>query len=196
MHKMDRKHTTTGRLYWALGEISYHILHEEPPPGFDCGREEQNAFLYGHAWADLQDRLSTTYLFFIQGRLAAFAAVVMAGLVLGRKERGQIRFKHVGALKLCQLGVDRRFAGKGLGRFIVGFMTAFAWDVGREVACRYVTLDAQPELVGWYEGRGFVRNRTMQAQRIEEAQRFGRTPEQVPVSMRFDLREDRRLRLA
>jgi hypothetical protein len=44
-------------------------------------------------------------------------------------------------------------------------------------------------LVGWYEAQGFVRNKEEQKLRIVDAERRGRMPDVVPVSLRFDLRE-------
>lgn len=164
-------------------------LDGHPPFGFDCGRPEQNAFLYDYAWSDQQDFLSTTYLFFRGGMLAAYATMLMDLLPLGPDERGDIRYSRISALKLGQLGVDRRFQGLGIGREVVGYTVELAREVGQRVACRYLTLDAQPDLVGWYEALGFVRNRVRQEERIADAIRHRRDPERVPVSMRFDMRQ-------
>lgn len=60
--------------------------------------------------------------------------------------------------------------------------------VGDQVGCRYMTLDAQPDLEGWYESLGFLKNRTRQQERIAEAMLHHRDPAHVAVSMRFDLR--------
>ncbi|HEY0023037.1 MAG TPA: hypothetical protein VGB24_09005 [Longimicrobium sp.] len=63
----------------------------------------------------------------------------------------------------------------------------FKSAVAAMVACRYVVLDARPELVGWYERQGFVINKVEQRAREEAAARRGASS--IPVSMRFDLRE-------
>jgi hypothetical protein len=65
---------------------------------------------------------------------------------------------------------------------------ALARDEALRVGCRYVTLDAQPDLVSWYESQGFERNVLRQNQRIQNALAHGRDPADIPVSMRFDLR--------
>jgi hypothetical protein len=62
-----------------------------------------------------------------------------------------------------------------------------ALELSQRVGCRYVTLDAQPDLVEWYQRLGFKINRVIQKQRIEAA--GTRNPDEIPVSMRFDLRE-------
>lgn len=163
-------------------------LEGEPPFGFDCGAEEQNSFLYEHAWRDQQDSLSTTYLFLSDDEIAAYMTVMMDALPLSRKERGAIPYRFVSACKLAQLGVHRRFQGMGIGQFTVGHAMDLAREVGSRVACRYVTLDSQPDLVDWYGRVGFVVNRSRQSERVEEALRYQRDPSRIAVSMRFDLR--------
>ena len=112
----------------------------------------------------------------------------MDSLPLGRGERGSIPYRYVAALKLGQMGVDLRFQREGLGRFCVDFAATLAQEIRQRVACRYVSLDSRPELVAWYTRLGFVVNKTRQAERIEDAIRHRRDPEQIAVSMRFDLR--------
>ena len=163
---------------------------EGPHTGpFDCGRDVQNAFLHDRAWADQQQRLSTTYLFGVHGLTAGFATLCMDAVPLGRKERGpSIRYQFISALKLAQLGIALEFQGQGLGRWAVGFVVDFANELTDRLACRYVTLDAQLELEAWYSGQGFRRNQLHQQQRLQDAVDHHRDPASIAVSMRFDLR--------
>lgn len=175
---------------WVLDDVEVAKLDAPPPYGFDCGRAEQNEFLYHRAWDDQRELLSSTYLFYVKGICAAYATVFVDALPLSRKERGAtIRYREVGALKLGQLGVHRWFHGQGLGRHAVAYALRLALNVSRRVGCRYLTLDAHPEVVPWYEGQGFERNRLRQQLRAEEAARHARDPGALAVSMRFDLRE-------
>jgi hypothetical protein len=159
-----------------------------PSRSFDCGRADQNAFLHERAWMDQQARISSTYLFERRGLLAAYVTVCMSGIALDRHERGSIPYQDVSALKLLQLGVDRSFQGSGLGESAVRWTLGVAKLVGETVACRYVILDAQPDLVPWYERQGFVPNKLAQKRRIADALQHGRDPGRIAVSMRFDLR--------
>lgn len=176
---------------WTAGLLEIRKLDGPPPEGFDCGRADQNHFLYQHAWPDQQALISTTYLFFIQGFCAGYLTVVMDGIDLSVKERGPgVRFRTTGALKAAQVGVDRRVGGQGLGQMIVAMAVSLALHIGEIAGCRYLTLDARPDLVSWYRGQGFLRNELSQSARLTEAERHGRDPERIPVSMRFDLREE------
>lgn len=159
----------------AVDELEIVKLGGIPPPGFDCERDMQNRFLYEHAWEEQQERLSTTYLYFARGILAAFSTVCMDLLELGTREKSSaIRYRHVSALKLAQLGVHRAFQGQGLGRLVVADAIALAGEESEDVGCRYLSLDAQPELVEWYRSQGFKINKLM-------------TRSRETVSMRFDL---------
>jgi GNAT superfamily N-acetyltransferase len=157
-------------------------------PPFDCGREMQNRFLRERAWHDQQEGVSVTYLYFIAGIAYAYAAVSMDAVLLGTRERpASIPYRNIGALKVLQLAVDYRFQGHGLGAQVLKDVVALGREGSKRYGCRYLTLDAQPDLVGWYQEQGFVINRVVQRQRVEAAIASGRPVEQLAVSMRFDL---------
>jgi GNAT superfamily N-acetyltransferase len=173
-----------------LDRAEVQVMDAAPAPAFDCGRDVQNAFFYERAWDDQRERLSTTYLLTVHGLTAGFLSLCMDSLPLSRTERGaEIRYQWVSALKLAQLGIDRRFQSLGLGRRAVGFVVDFASELSLRVGCRYVTLDAQPDLVSWYAAQGFRRNLLHQQQREDEAIRHRRDPAATAVSMRYDIRE-------
>jgi len=175
---------------FPLDELVVRAMDGSPDSGFDCGRADQTDFLYERAWEDHQAQLSVTYLYYFGGILAAYATVGMDALPLARSERDPaMRYRDVSAMKLAQLGVHRPFQGMGLGRVVVGDIVELARDEALRVGCRYLTLDAQPDLVGWYESMGFERNVLRQAQRIRDAIEHRRDPDTIAVSMRFDLRK-------
>lgn len=171
--------------------IELEKLEGPPSVAFDCRRDEQNEYLHHHAWNDQQERISTTYLLMMHGVTAGFVSVCMDALPLSRGERGTtIRYQWVSSLKLAQLGVDHRFQSSGVGRRAIATVIGLAYDVGELVGCRYVTLDAQPGLEGWYASQGFVHNELRQQQRTEDATRHRRDPGKIAISMRYDLRRD------
>ncbi|HEX6748112.1 MAG TPA: GNAT family N-acetyltransferase [Longimicrobium sp.] len=169
---------------WSEGDIDVVPLDGEPPGGFDCGRAEQNEYLYERAWRDHCRRLSATRLFFVKGILAGYLTTTADLVELGTREKDPgIRYRSLPAIKIAQLGVDRRFAGCGLGQSLVAYALTFARRECARIGARYVTVDAKPDLEGWYARQGFVRNRVVQKRR-EEAHPDASG---VPISMRFDL---------
>ncbi len=178
---------------WELDDMEMRVIEGQPPAGFDCGRDAQNGFLYARAWRDAKACVSVTHLLFIKGIMAGYVTLLTDRLALGPDEKPRgVTWRLVPALKIAQLAVDRRFAGHGLGRFLVGYVVEYARTFRGAVGCRMITLDAEPELVGWYEGMGFRRNHEEQAYRARSAAESGRDAGALPLSMRFDLREARR----
>ena len=142
--------------------LAKHKLSGTPPSGFDCQREAQNEFLYDLAWPDQRQRLSTTYIYSAGGAPVAYTAVCMDAVVLGTREKPvALRYRNIGALKLAQLGVHHEFQGRGIGAVAVGDVIALALELSQQTGCRYVTVDAKPELVGWYQELGFKINKVM-----------------------------------
>lgn len=163
---------------------------ETPPElGFDCGRAEQNSFLYDRAWRDQEAQVSVTYLYYAHGILAAYATVCMDAVPLAPRERDQtVPYQETSACKLAQLAVGLPFQRIGLGQYVVADIIGRAQDEAKRIGCRFLTLDAQPGLVSWYAAQGFVQNKLRQKRRVQDAIDRGRDPSTMAVSMRFDLR--------
>jgi hypothetical protein len=103
---------------FTAGDLEMRLLEQVVPPGFDCGSEEQNAFLYDRAWADMQRGISVTHLLFATGTLAAFVTLMSDRIQLGPREKPRgVSYRLVPAVKIAQLGIDRRSAGYGLGKW-------------------------------------------------------------------------------
>lgn len=169
-------------------EIVVHKLDGDPPPEFDCGRAAQNQFLRDLALRDQEEWLSCTYLHYLSGICVAYATVCMDAIPLGTREKPRgVRYKDISALKLAQLGVDKRFQRLGLGREVIADVVDLAQQAATQYGCRYLTLDARPELVPWYAKHGFSINKLHQKQRIEAVAGKVDTAA-LTVSMRLDLR--------
>lgn len=175
---------------WAMEDIEAHVIDGQPPAGFDCGRDAQNTFLYSRAWRDAKAGVTVTHLLFVKGLLAAYVTLMMDSIVMGREERPKgVTWRVVPALKIAQFAVGRPFAGRGMGRFAVGYVVYLARHLRTQIGCRMITLDAEPDLRGWYESMGFRANDEEQSYRERFAAESGRDASRLPVSMRFDLRE-------
>lgn len=175
---------------WTLDDLEARILEAPPPAGFDCGAEEQNRFLHQRAWADQGKGISVTHLVYIKGIPAAYVTLMNDRIRLGSREKPRgVSYQLVPAVKIAQLGVDEAFGGHGLGRFMVGYAVENARAFRAVIGCRHVTLDSQPHLVRWYEEMGFKRSIEEQSYRAQLAAERNRPLDDLPVSMRFDLRD-------
>ncbi len=57
---------------------------------------------------------------------------------------------------LARLAVDKRFAGKGLGRALLSEAFRIALRVADEVGCRSMITDAYRDKAAWYAKYGFI----------------------------------------
>ena len=136
--------------------------------------------------------LSVTHMLYVKGIAAAYVTLMTDRIKLGTREKPKgVTYQFVPAVKIAQLAVATRFSGHGLGSFMVAYAVEHARTLREIVGCRYVTLDAQPHLIGWYEGMGFRRNIEEQRYRVQLAAERNRPAGDLPVSMRFDLRDVR-----
>jgi GNAT superfamily N-acetyltransferase len=175
---------------WTIADLEVRVIDGQPESGFACGDAQYDAFLYQRAWRDAKRGVTVTYLFHVKGMLAAYATLLMDRVRLGPHEKPKgVTYQLIPAMKIAQTAVDRRFAGRGLGKFVIGFSIEYARSLRAVVGCRLVTLDAEPHLRGWYEGQGFVANDEEQTYRLHLAAELGRPVDHLPVSMRFDLRD-------
>jgi GNAT superfamily N-acetyltransferase len=174
---------------WSFDQFSIVKLDGDPPLSFDCGNEEQNEYLLYQARQDQETLIAVTYLLHVKGIEAAYLTFCMDSLQLGHEQPEDISRGQVPALKLAQLGVSVGFQGFRLGKYLVGLAIKRAIQLSNEVGCRYLTVDARPDVVSFYQDQGFVKNKVEQRRRRKLARKRDRDLDQLSVSMRFDIRE-------
>lgn len=52
---------------------------------------------------------------------------------------------------LAQMARNRSYKGKGIGKIMIDFTIAKAYEIGEHVGCRYVILDAELDTVQLYK---------------------------------------------
>lgn len=131
---------------------------------FDCGDQEMNRFLKEEAFDEQAIGMNSTVLLYYMGSLAAFCSVCCDSIPLSTKEQREEeipRYK-VPSIKIARLGRSVRFSGYGFGGFLINYVKSVAFELGTSrVGVRFLTLDAYPNKVKYYEGFGFVRNEAM-----------------------------------
>jgi GNAT superfamily N-acetyltransferase len=164
-------------------------LEGKPPLDFDCDRDEQNEFLQGRAFEDQARMLSVTYLAHTSGITVGFMTLAMDAIALQSKEKpdSSIPYKRFSAIKIAQLATDRRWKGRGIGKSMVAFGAHIALRLQKDVGCRYLTVDAKPDVVDWYRSQEFNINKIAKKDRLALAQVRNVDPDSLPISMRQDL---------
>jgi GNAT superfamily N-acetyltransferase len=157
---------------------------------FSCGDDSEDEDLNDFLRADalrLQDqKVALTFLALYADALVGYVTLLADSVVLLTKERKKVNLTSsdhpvVPALKIARLASSLAFRTKhrGIGEALVAFAYARALGVAALVGCRFLTLDARPSAVPFYNKLGFVPNMDKSYLEREEKTRH--------LSMRFDL---------
>lgn len=135
---------------------------------FDCGNKDINDFLMEDAYEYQEGLLAVTYLalnkshddvlsYFclLNDKLAYFPGDdKKAWNKLNRKVSNHKRMKSYPAVKIGRLGTQRMCSGQGLARDIIDYIKVLFTN-GNRTGCRFLTVDAHRDAVGFYEKCGF-----------------------------------------
>jgi GNAT superfamily N-acetyltransferase len=134
---------------------------------FDCGDPDLNEFLQKDASAYQNEHLSFTRVVFHEKELVAYITLLTDSIVLKTPEKKKLVDFHDSvmqwpALKIGRLAVaTARQKQCGIGKALLQYAVGLAIRIGREsgVGCRFLTVDAYPVSIGFYERHGFVVNK-------------------------------------
>ncbi len=124
---------------------------------FNCGHEDTNEFLREDALEYLKRDVAVTYIVKESGKVAGFISLAMGAIKVTGHPRISIPgvdIREYPALKIGGLGVDKKAVNKGLGTLLLQFAMRKALELKEEIGCRFA-VDAYPNRIGWYRGRGF-----------------------------------------
>jgi hypothetical protein len=143
-----------------LDDLEFDPIEGEVPAAFDCEREEQNAYIHERAYLDQKAGTSVTYVVTLDKIMVAFVTITMDALPLANisPPKGCPKYPRLPAMKIAQLGVDKNYKGRDIGPTCIAYGLLKAKKLSAEVGCRFLTIDAVPERVDWYEENGFTRN--------------------------------------
>lgn len=137
------------------------------PSTFDCGDPDLNEFLQKDAVVYQAEHLSFTRVVLYEKELVGYITLLTDSIVLKTPEKKKLVDFHSTvmqwpALKIGRLAVvtarqKKCKIGKALLQYAVGVAIRMGQDFG--VGCRFVTVDAYPASVAFYEKHGFVVNK-------------------------------------
>jgi len=146
---------------------------------FDSGEPVLDDWLRHRAWRNLQLAASRTYVACPvgSGRIVGYYALSM-GQILAAETTGAMRRnmpKHIPAVVLGRLAIDKAWQGKGLGRALLSDAVHRAIRAGREVSARLVLIHAiSPAAEAIYVRHGFTRLPVDAPTRALDLRKFGR----------------------
>ena len=132
---------------------------------FDCGEPDLNDFLLADAKDYASRLLAVTYIIEADNDVAAFFSLSNDRISLTGSDKATWRrikstFPHrkhrsdYPAVKIGRLGVDYRYRGHRLGSSILDLVKK-AFVTNNRTGCCFVTVDALPSALGFYEQNGF-----------------------------------------
>ena len=127
---------------------------------FNCTTHDLNDFLKNDALENQEQMVSRTYVCFYEKQLVGFYTLTTDIIEVKHVEEPHrwdgYKHKRYPAIKLARLSVDSRFERKGVGRLLLSAAVSIALNVSKYVGCRYMTVDAKQEAIGFYEKYGFT----------------------------------------
>jgi GNAT superfamily N-acetyltransferase len=129
---------------------------------FDSGEPVLDDWLRHRAWSNMQMAASRTYIVCPTDsrRIAGYFALTM-GQILAQESTGSMRRnmpKHIPAVILGRLAIDRSWQGKGLGRALLAEVMRRSVLASAEVSARLVVVHAiSAAAEAFYLHHGFTR---------------------------------------
>ena len=135
-------------------------LHDSA--AFNSGEPALDEWLRQRAWANLQLAASRTYVVCPTGSNAVIGyAALSMGQILAQETIGSMRRnmpRHIPAVVLGRLAIDRAWQGKGLGRALLADVVRRALLASEQVSARLVIVHAiSPAAEAFYLHHGFTR---------------------------------------
>lgn len=134
---------------------------------FKCKDNDLNEFLFDDSRKYPTDLMAVTYLLedLSYKRTVAYFSLLNDKITfdpeqrsiwnkLSRRIANAKRRKHYPAVKIGRLAISEEYAGHGLGRDIIRLIK-FMFTHGNRTGCRFITVDAYQNAIGFYLKCGF-----------------------------------------
>lgn len=110
-----------------------------------------------------QEHLARTYVIVPKGqdKVLAYVTTLCTHVAVEQFDATAVldgfRYKDYPAIKLARLAVDTSLQGQGVGSQLVDFVIGLATEhVMPYTGCRFLVVDAKPDSVAFYKGKGFL----------------------------------------
>lgn len=134
---------------------------------FKCAEEDLNSFLFEDAKHFQKELMAVTYLIEdVREEVTVAYFSLLADKIsfnpdeksvwnkLNRNIPNSKRRRNYPAVKLGRLAVNERYAGEGIGTFILDSIK-YAFTTVKRLGCRFLTVDALNSATSFYEKNGF-----------------------------------------
>jgi predicted GNAT family N-acyltransferase len=146
-----------------LARLRAEVLkREHKTDGFDCGDVNLNSFLNCDALNWQSRMIAVTRVITFHDQIIGFYCLSADSIRLDTSELEpgleEKRILDWPAVKIGRLGRSISYRAQGIGEFIFQRAIGEIREVSKSIGVRFVTVDAYPTKVGWYEKFGFIKN--------------------------------------
>jgi len=131
---------------------------------FDCKDSDINEFLRNDALLWQNKKLATTHVFIYNEEVIGFFCSSADSIKLKGDEKkredslNKKRVREIPAIKIGRLARSVKYNKQKLGEWILKWAIGDILKLNEKTGVRFVTIDAYPEKVSWYEQFGFKKN--------------------------------------
>lgn len=135
---------------------------------FRCAEEDLNGFLFDDAkhfqkelmavtylLEDLQENVTVAYFSLLADKISFNPIEKKVWNKLNRNIPNPKRRRNYPAVKIGRLAVNERYAGTGVGTFVLDNIK-YAFTTVKRLGCRFITVDALVSAATFYEKNGFL----------------------------------------
>ena len=130
----------------------------DAPRDFRCKKTEFAEYLNAIATYDQQQRMGRAYWAVRESKVVGYTVLAMGSVDKGRQvDLGIDTYGPIPALLITRLATDERYERQGIGSYLISHAYRLATKMARNVGCRIVYANSEPDVVGFYKATGFTR---------------------------------------
>ena len=145
------------------------LRKDEKVKSFDCGDNDLNDFLLNRAISYRKALLAVTYVLenIESKEIIGYFSLANDRVSLTdfenktefnrfRKSRfvNEKRIRSYPSVKICRLGINKDFHGKGIGSILLNFIKSYFIENNKS-GCRFITVDAYNNAIPFYQNNDF-----------------------------------------
>ena len=145
------------------------LQKDEKAKSFNCGDDDLNDFLLNRSNSFRKALLAVTYVFenieskeiigyFSLANDRASLTDFENKTEFNRFRRNRFvngkRMKSYPSVKICRLGINKDFHGKGIGSMLLNFIKSYFLEENK-TGCRFITVDAYNNAIPFYQNNDF-----------------------------------------
>ena len=145
------------------------LQKDEKVKSFNCGDDDLNDFLLNRSNSFRKALLAVTYVFenieskeiigyFSLANDRASLTDFENKTEFNRFRRNRFvngkRMKSYPSVKICRLGINKDFHGKGIGSMLLNFIKSYFLEENK-TGCRFITVDAYNNAIPFYQNNDF-----------------------------------------